>query len=63
MGVANRMDQEMAQRAENPEYLGRVFLDLAQAQKTKEGWAGALRVLKENVEPRVPEENQMVPQV
>ncbi len=42
MGVADRMDQEMAQRAENPEYLGRVFLDLTQAQKTNKGWAGAL---------------------
>ncbi len=45
-GVAQRMDQEMTQRAENADYPGRVFLDLAQAQKKRKGWAGALRVLK-----------------
>ena len=50
--VAKRMDEEMTQRAENPDYPGRVFLDLAQAQKKKEGWAGALRVLK-----RLPKED------
>ena len=66
-GVAQRMDQEMVNRAENPELPGRVFLDLAQAQKTKEGWAGALRILKgipkEDVEPRAPEQSPMVPRV
>ena len=61
------MDQEMTQRAENPEYPGRVFLDLAQAQKKKEGWAGALRILKgipkEDMEPGAPEHSPMVPRV
>ncbi len=57
----------MVNRAENPEVPGRVFLDLAQAQRTKEGWAGALRILKgipkEDVEPRAPEQSPMVPRV
>ncbi len=67
-GVAQRMDQEMTQRAETfPDYPGKGFLDLAQAQKRKEGWAGALRVLKglpkEDMEPRAPESSPMVPRV
>ena len=63
-GVAQRIDHEMTQRAENPDYPGRVFLDLAQAQKKKEGCAGALRVLKglpkEDLEPGAPEGSPMV---
>ena len=49
--VADRMDREMEQRAEEELYPGRPLAELIRAQRTAGGWGAALRALRGQPEP------------